>query len=395
MGDSASFGFYLYRIRRDHDLLRHGTNFKIEGDAQRLTDFQGDPGEHKSLKSWLLGGNRITSNRDPHQRVFAARIRLHGPGEALIGIGNRNPGVRHSRTRPIVHRADDAGEGLRVCFQGHQHQQSRCYRHHRFHCDPTPSAYLVLSRLRLGYDEGEGGYIGIVYFCSKICSGGACSTFRVLPFFRAMAGTIARLSSVAPAVVALLLSSLLAQQLATSQNAKAVFEHGQRALSLGQYGDAERDFNRVLQLGTRSAPTYANLGVVYLRTNRIDAAIKILRQAEQLAPDTPGIRLNLGLAYFKKHEFKKAIPNFGYVISSDPRNVQAHYLMGVCDFMTDDFGAAVTAFEPILDSQQDDLELLYMLGISYGMMKRPDDARSVFERLVKAGGDTPHLHLLL
>jgi tetratricopeptide (TPR) repeat protein len=243
--------------------------------------------------------------------------------------------------------------------------------------------------------RGKGGISESFIFVAKSAPVESAPVSACYHLLRAMAGTITRRSFVTLAVVALLLSSLLAQQLATSQNAEAIFEHGQRALSLGQYGDAERDFNRVLQLGTRSAPTYANLGVVYLRTNRIDAAIKILRHAEQLAPDTPGIRLNLGLAYFKKHEFKKAIPNFGFVVSSDPRNVQAHYLMGVCDFMTDDFGAAVTAFEPILDSQQDDLELLYMLGISYGMMKRPDDARSVFERLVKAGGDTPHLHLLL
>jgi tetratricopeptide (TPR) repeat protein len=210
-----------------------------------------------------------------------------------------------------------------------------------------------------------------------------------------MAGEIARRCLVALVAVSLLWLSMVAQQPPDSQNAKAIFEHGQQALSLRQYSTAERDFNRVLRLGVRSAPAYANLGVVYLRTNRVDAAISVLLRAERLAPKTTGIRLNLGLAYFKKREFEKAIPYFEYVISTDPGNVQAHYLTGVCDFMTDDFASAVAAFAPILDSQREDLEYLYMLGISYGMLKRADDARGVFARLVKAGGDTPHLHLLL
>ncbi len=36
-----------------------------------------------------------------------------------------------------------------------------------------------------------------------------------------------------------------------------------------------------------------------------------------------------------------------------------------------------------------------MLGISYGMLKRAEESQQAFAQLVKAGGDTPQLHLLL
>jgi tetratricopeptide (TPR) repeat protein len=180
-----------------------------------------------------------------------------------------------------------------------------------------------------------------------------------------------------------------------ARDAKTIFEHGQRALSEGRYSLAEQDFDQLLRMGVRSASTYANLGVVYIRTNRLDAAIKALDRAKELAPAMTGIDLNLGLAYFKKREFKKAAPYFGHVISADPGNLQACYLKGISDFMTDDFAAAVDALAPIMDREHDDLEYLFMLGTSYGMLKRTDDSRQVFERLVGAGGDTPHLHLLL
>jgi Flp pilus assembly protein TadD len=195
--------------------------------------------------------------------------------------------------------------------------------------------------------------------------------------------------------LAVLCPSQLPAQQPKPPDSKALFEHGERALSKGQNAVAERDFNQLLRQGSRSAPIYTNLGVVYLRTNRPDAAIRVLAQAEKLAPAVAGIHLNLGLAYFRKREFKRAATQFGTVISADPANLQAHYLQGICRFMMDDFGLAISAFEPILDQEQDDLEYLYMLGTSYGMLKRDDDARKIFERLVKAGGETPHLHLLL
>src|ERR1035438_4251112 len=107
------------------------------------------------------------------------------------------------------------------------------------------------------------------------------------------------------------------------------------------------------------------------------------------------VDLNLGLAYYKQREFKEAVPYFAAVVSADPGNLQAHYLKGVCHFMMDEFDAAVTELAPLQDREQDDLEHLFMLGVSYGKLKRTDDARNIFARLLQSGGDTPHLHLLL
>jgi tetratricopeptide (TPR) repeat protein len=198
-----------------------------------------------------------------------------------------------------------------------------------------------------------------------------------------------------PLISIFLCSSPVFAQGSESRDPKAIFERGQKALTEGRYSAAEQDFDQLLRMGMRSAETYANLGVVYMRTNRPDAAIRALDRAKKLAPTAPGIDLDLGLVYFKQHEFKKAAPHFKEVISADPGNTQARYLKGMSDFMTDDFAAAVDALAPIVDRERDDLEYLFMLGISYGMLKRTDDSRQVFEHLVEAGGDTPHLHLLL
>src|SRR5271157_3000832 len=80
-------------------------------------------------------------------------------------------------------------------------------------------------------------------------------------------------------------------------NPAAVFAQAQRALGAGDYAAAERGFRRVLELDPRSAAAYVNLGVTYLRSGKVDLAIKSFEAARKLAPQMSGIDLNLARAF--------------------------------------------------------------------------------------------------
>src|SRR5271165_2606937 len=129
-------------------------------------------------------------------------------------------------------------------------------------------------------------------------------------------GCLPKKTSLASLVFAFLLCSSLPAQQSAHLDPKAIAEHGQHALATGEYAVAEHDFNQLLNLGVRSPSLYSNLGVVYLRTGRLDEAIRVLLKAKALAPGVPGVRLNLGLAYFRKREFKSAASYFGQVLAS-------------------------------------------------------------------------------
>src|SRR5216117_1692926 len=64
---------------------------------------------------------------------------------------------------------------------------------------------------------------------------------------------------------------------------RALFEQAQRALNAGDYAQAEQGFLAVLRIDPQSAGAYFNLGVVYLRTEKFDAAIASLEKARRLA----------------------------------------------------------------------------------------------------------------
>ena len=185
------------------------------------------------------------------------------------------------------------------------------------------------------------------------------------------------------------------EQSASAANPKAAFDQAARALAAHDYAAAERGFREVLKLDPRSGAAYTNLGVVYMRTNRLDSAISALQEAKKLAPNLVGIDLNLGLAYYNKDAFAQAMPHFDRVMAADAGNFQARYLLGMCHFLLDQYAPAVAALEPIRRAEPDDLDLLFVLGISYGKLKRAEDSRRAFEDMVRAGQDTPHLHLLL
>src|SRR5439155_16039136 len=114
---------------------------------------------------------------------------------------------------------------------------------------------------------------------------------------------------------------------------RALFEQAQRALNAGDYAQAEQAFLAVLRIDPQSAGAYFNLGVVYLRTEKFDAAIASLEKARRLAPAIAGVELNLGLAHYRKQDFRNAIPHFASHLSRDPSSIQAQYLKGISHFM--------------------------------------------------------------
>jgi len=150
---------------------------------------------------------------------------------------------------------------------------------------------------------------------------------------------------------------------------------------MGDYAKAEQGFRALIKIDPRSAAAYSNLGVVYLRTNRLDSAIKSFEAAHKLAPQSVGISLNLGLAYFRKKDFQQAIPHFDRVLRSDPTDEQARYLKGMCHFVIDDYESTVRTLEPLWTREQNNLDFLFVLGIAYGKLKRTQDSEKTFERV--------------
>ena len=115
--------------------------------------------------------------------------------------------------------------------------------------------------------------------------------------------------------------------------------------------EAAEPLERVLQLQPDHARARRLLGDAYLRQNRIDDAIRHLKQ---LVQDNEA-RYLLGLAHFQKEDFTQAIPHFETVIKRENRHAKAHFNLGNCYLRTGkvvEGRAALRTFEKLTREEE-------------------------------------------
>ena len=180
-----------------------------------------------------------------------------------------------------------------------------------------------------------------------------------------------------------------------TQDIAQLFQRGQTALQQGDLKQAKQAFRSVIDADPRSAPAYANLGVVYMREKQWKPALVELEKAKRLSPGVAGIRLNIGLAFYRQNKFQDAIAPFESVVRDSPESVQARHLLGLCYFFTQDYASAASTLAPLEPQQSNDLNFLYVLAISAWKSKQPDLEKRALTQLLQIGGDTPEFHLLM
>ena len=151
----------------------------------------------------------------------------------------------------------------------------------------------------------------------------------------------------------------------------------------------------MLALNPQSGAAFANLGVVCMRRKQWPKALEMLRKAEHLLPNEPGIRLNIGLAYFKQSEFLKAIPAFESVVRDQPETLQPRHLLGLCYFFAERWADAANTLEPLWAQESTQLSYLYVLSIAAHRAGRKELDEKATLQFIKAGEGSPEFHLFM
>jgi len=155
-----------------------------------------------------------------------------------------------------------------------------------------------------------------------------------------------------------------------------------------QKGDndaAETAFRSAVQLAPNSANIHLNLGVVYLRQDKLDAAIPFLQKAA-LDPSLWQASFNLGLVYLLKGDAKAAVPLFTRAASLEPNEPDVHTYLGKAQLEAGETDAAMASLQRSLQLKPDDAQVLGDLALAYtnkGMKKEADDALARQAELIK------------
>jgi tetratricopeptide (TPR) repeat protein len=190
-------------------------------------------------------------------------------------------------------------------------------------------------------------------------------------------------------------TSALAAAATASASTQQLYNAGSQALHQGNLSGAEKYFRAVLARQPQDPGSNANLGVIYMRRQQWQPALRYLRRAERLAPKIPGIRLNIGLVYYRQDDFRSAVTPFESVVRDQPGSLQARYLLGLCYFFTERYLDAVQSLKAIWPQESDNMNYLYVLGIAASKAKQKDVEERALGRLVEIGQGSPEFHLLM
>jgi TolB-like protein/class 3 adenylate cyclase len=88
------------------------------------------------------------------------------------------------------------------------------------------------------------------------------------------------------------------------------------------------ELERAISLNPNDANSYADQGLIFVYSNRIDAAIRSLEVALRIDPNmTPEALMHLGMAYYLKGQYTNALPWLERGIARNPDNVFIHIVL--------------------------------------------------------------------
>jgi Flp pilus assembly protein TadD len=113
-----------------------------------------------------------------------------------------------------------------------------------------------------------------------------------------------------------------------SREAKSFSRRGAEAFQKGDFENARKHFEKVLQLAPGNVSALTNLGLVEYRRKNYAEAEKFLSDATRSAPDNAGAWLILGIARYEAGKVDGALAALAQTVYLAPKDARAHHYLG-------------------------------------------------------------------
>lgn len=174
-----------------------------------------------------------------------------------------------------------------------------------------------------------------------------------------------------------LTDSLLAIRIAAGQHLMG-FENPQLdTFQIMAFNKVEKEYLNFQRKTAYFASSRYNLGVYYMRQNKIKEAMHEFKTALKIDKLYFPAMLNLAVLYSRAGNNQKAEKWLSYTLKEDPDNIEALRYMGLLKAEQKDFKQAVKYMEKVVDLDQGNARIYYNLGLIYqqiGDMKKAEKA---------------------
>jgi tetratricopeptide (TPR) repeat protein len=163
---------------------------------------------------------------------------------------------------------------------------------------------------------------------------------------------------------------------------KKYLESGQGYADKKQYDAAVIQFKKALQVDPKFAEAHYQLGLTYLRQQKVREGYGELRQAADLDPKNVKARLEMGNVLWAVRQYKEAEKQANDVIALDPDNPDAYSLLGTILFAQKDTDGALQAYDRVIELKPNDSGAYLNRGVLYTSMKKDADAEADFQKAI-------------
>ncbi|MGD1098473.1 MAG: winged helix-turn-helix domain-containing protein [Bryobacteraceae bacterium] len=111
------------------------------------------------------------------------------------------------------------------------------------------------------------------------------------------------------------------------------------------FGQAEREFRRAVELGPRDAIAHNRLGGYLAATGKLQDALREVRIAHELDPLSLDIGVTVGRMLYYARQYDEAMAEYRKIIDLDPHYSVAYYYLGTAYFVQGDFQHAIPELE--------------------------------------------------
>ena len=192
---------------------------------------------------------------------------------------------------------------------------------------------------------------------------------------------------------------LLTAALAFAQDSYDV--NRRQALALeGQnnFAEAETQWQALSRQYPKNPEPYARCALLEARQNHYPEAIRLYRQALDLDPRVPGLRLNLALALFKAGRLKESIPEFETVLKAAPPGSpdaqRVTILLGMAHYGSAEYPRAIPYLKDAAAHDQQNLPLRLALAHSCLWSKQYQCVMDVYHDILTLNADSAEADML-
>jgi len=150
----------------------------------------------------------------------------------------------------------------------------------------------------------------------------------------------------------------------------------------GQYDKAIEAARKIIEMNPKNELAVFNLGIMFLKLQRIDEAVQAFRGALALKPDYASAQYNIGYSYSLDKRWKESVEGFQKYIALAPDDPLGYLNVGVGLMMLKSFEAALEPLRKCIELKPDNAVAHYNLAIVYLNLKDDFSAREVYKTLL-------------